>query len=140
MKQIRALSKLHFDSNFTNERIKSNSDCCFISILDCDNTEEKYDKSLGNFIQIKIWDSEEGEKTPNDIELQKIVDFVNLNQDKKAFIVHCSAGVSRSGAVATFIRYKFIYDIDKEKFMRENRNIQPNLYILNRLMYMDNMI
>ena len=74
---------------------------------------------------------------PSDIELKKIVDFVNKHKDKSVFLVHCSAGISRSGDVATFIRDKFIDEIDKEKFSSENKSIQPNLYVLKRLKELD---
>jgi predicted protein tyrosine phosphatase len=51
--------------------------------------------------------------------------------------VHCSAGISRSGAVATFLYDKFFMEIDKEVFRRENKYITPNLFILKRLKYLD---
>jgi predicted protein tyrosine phosphatase len=52
-------------------------------------------------------------------------------------MIHCSAGISISGAVATFIKNKFHNEIDKELFHRENKYIQPNLYILKRLKELD---
>lgn len=70
---------------------------------------------------------------PNDNELKMIVDFINKHKEKSVFMVHCSAGISRSGAVATFLYDKFLSEIDKEQFRRENKYIRPNLYILNRL-------
>jgi len=77
---------------------------------------------------------------PSDIELKKIVEFVNKHKDKSVFMVHCSAGISISGAVATFIRDKFIEEIDKEKFNSENKYIQPNLYVLKRLNELDTVV
>ena len=141
MKQIKAIPKLVFDNHFTDKEFKYYDYACFISILDIDNNEQKFDKSIDNFLQVKMWDIEEdlfenGElkyEKPNDNELKKIVDFINKHKDKSVFIVHCSAGISRSGAVATFLYDKFLSEIDKEQFRRENKYIRPNLYILNRL-------
>lgn len=145
MKQIKAIPKRVFDKHFTDKEFKYYDYACFISILDIDNNEKKFDLSIDNFLQVKMWDIEK-EMTgnndtiyekPSDIELKNIVDFVNNHKDKSVFIVHCSAGISRSGAVATFIRDKFIDEIDKDKFNAENKHIQPNLYILKRLAELD---
>lgn len=145
MKQIRAIPKMVFDDRFNNEIFKSYSFGAFISILDCDNPEAKYDTTIENFLQVKMWDIEadiiqNGEiqyLKPPDSELQRIVDFINKHNDKSSFIIHCSAGISRSGAVATFLYDKFFIEVDKEVFRRENKYIRPNLYILNRLKYLD---
>lgn len=141
MKQIKALPKLVFDDRFTNELLKQYHYSAFISILDCDNSEEKFDKSLDNFLQVKMWDIEEDVlennelkyEKPTDFELKKIVDFINNHKVKSIFIVHCSAGISRSGAVALFLYDKFLAEVDKDVFRRENKFITPNLYILRRL-------
>lgn len=144
-KHIKAISKQLFEDNFTNESFKNYDSACFISILDMDNDEQKYDKTINNFLQVKMWDVETDVKDadgviynkPSDTELKKIVDFVNKHKDKIGFIIHCSAGVSRSGAVATFIYDKFLSEIDKDKFRYENKHIMPNIYILNRLKELD---
>ena len=143
MKQVKAIAKLVFDKHFTDKEFKYYDYACFISIID--NDEKKFDKLIDNFLQVKMWDIEEdlfknGQlkyERPNDKELKNIVDFINKHKDKSAFIVHCSAGISRSGAVATFLYDKFLSEIDKEQFRRENRYIIPNLYILNRLKSLD---
>lgn len=145
MKQIQALPKKVFDENFSNEKFKQYYYACFISILDIDNDELKYDKSIDNFLQVKMWDIEKDifedniikYEKPNDSELIKIVDFVNKHKDKCVFVVHCSAGISRSGAVAMFIRDKFKNEVNFDKFYNENKYICPNLYILKRLKMLD---
>lgn len=140
MKIIRALSKYVFDNNFTSDRIESlSSNSCFISILDMDNDENLYNKA-DNFLQVRMWDIEEDTekyKKPSREVLDEIVNFVNKHIDKKNFIIHCSAGVSRSGAVATYIYDKFYTEVDKETFRHYNKFIQPNLYILNTLKEID---
>ena len=148
MKQIKAIPKRVFDKHFSNERFRYYDYACFISILDIDNDEQKYDTSIENFLQVKMWDIEEDitdnngyffEK-PSDLELKKIVDFVNKHKDKSVFMIHCSAGISRSGAVATFIRNKFMPEINNDKFNDENKYIQPNLYVLKRLNELDEIL
>ena len=148
MKQLKVIPKLVFDKTFTDKKFEYYYYACFISILDIDNNEQKFNKSIGNFLQVKMWDIEEdlfenGElryEKPNDVELKRIVDFINKHKDKSVFIVHCSAGISRSGAVATFLYDKFLLEIDKEQFRRENKHIRPNLYILNRLKFLDTVV
>lgn len=145
MKQIQALSKLIFDKNFDNKEFTYYHYACFISILDPDNNEQKFDNSIENFLQVKMWDIEEDlfenselkYEKPNNTELQKIVDFINKHKDKYVFIIHCSAGISRSGAVARFIYEKYHDEVDKNEFDKMNKNIQPNLFILNKLKQLD---
>ncbi len=148
MKQVRAVAKYIFDKSFPIEYIKYYSGTCFMSILDCDNNECKYDLAIDNFLQVRMWDIEEDEfcdgvlksEKPHESKLQEIVDFINKHKDKSLFIVHCSAGISRSGAVARFIYEKFREEIDKERFLRDNKNIMPNIYILNKLKELDGML
>lgn len=148
MKQIKALPKRIFDEYFADKEFKFYEYACFISILDIDNDEKKFDLSIENFLQVKMWDIEKDiidndgtvYEKPSDVELKKIINFINKHKDKSVFVIHCSAGISRSGAVATFIKNKFIGEIDEEKFQYENKYIQPNLYILKRLNELDNII
>jgi predicted protein tyrosine phosphatase len=53
------------------------------------------------------------------------------------FVLHCDAGVSRSGAVGTFIqRY---LEIEEEGFKKLNPYIHPNHFVLNILMEVSGM-
>lgn len=139
-KLIIALPKAIFDKIYTSDIIAKKDYACFISILDEDNEEKKHDCSLPNFLQVKMWDVEKDledmngrqYEKPSDEELQKIVDFIDSHKDKFYFVVHCSAGISRSGAVARYILERF-EDSNKEWFNQQNKFIQPNLYILKRL-------
>lgn len=58
MKQIKAISKLDFDKHFSHKEFKYYNYACFISIIDIDNNEQKFDKSIYNFLQVKMWDIE----------------------------------------------------------------------------------
>lgn len=73
---------------------------------------------------------------------KEIVQFVEKNKDRTNWLVHCDAGVSRSGAVGTWIYEKLnnLRGLPVEQvrlyngnFRLENPQIQPNPYIL-RLM------
>jgi len=50
--------------------------------------------------------------------------FLKDNKKKETFIVHCSAGISRSGAVGQFICDFF--RVDRTEFLRNNPHILPN--------------
>lgn len=64
----------------------------------------------------------------------EVLDFLDRNRDKKILIVHCAAGISRSGAVGQFaLGY---LDGNREGFKIRNSHIMPNarvLRILNNL-------
>ncbi len=59
------------------------------------------------------------------------------NDDQiKTLVVHCKAGISRSGAVGLYAcRY---YGLDEREFMRENSAIIPNFYVYGILSEMYN--
>ena len=54
---------------------------------------------------------------------KQVFDFINENYEKD-FIVHCSAGISRSGAVGAFINDFFAWD--RLNFEKNNPHILPN--------------
>jgi len=65
---------------------------------------------------------------------KKLYEFIKRNKDKNLAILHCAAGISRSGAVGTFIYDLYGRDtMTYEEFRRKNPRIQPNSYILNTL-------
>jgi predicted protein tyrosine phosphatase len=57
----------------------------------------KFDTDIENFLQVKMWDIEEDlfengalkYEKPSETELQRIVDFINKNNAKSSFIIHC---------------------------------------------------
>jgi predicted protein tyrosine phosphatase len=64
---------------------------------------------------------------------QQLYDFIIANKDRN-FYIHCSAGISRSGAVATFIaNLKELRGEDWFQFKHDNPTIQPNSLILKYL-------
>ena len=68
----------------------------------------------------------------------EIRDFVfkQLENVVEHFIVQCSAGISRSGAVGRFIQY--VTKFDDEIFTLHNPMIIPNRWVLNLLLYILN--
>lgn len=78
-------------------------------------------KFRGNFPAIEM----------NVEQADQIIDFVKqidaLREDKVLF-VHCTAGISRSGAVSEFCRLVFF--MDDIQFTQDNPGIKPNEWIV----------
>jgi predicted protein tyrosine phosphatase len=64
------------------------------------------------------------------MDIIKFIDMVDKQEDQ-VLIVHCNAGVSRSGAIGTFVCEYLA--LDYNNFKRENKHILPNLSILKTL-------
>jgi predicted protein tyrosine phosphatase len=70
----------------------------------------------------------------NDYKAQKLYRFIKANKHKKTAIVHCGAGISRSGAIGSFIYDLYGKDdMTWDEFKRKNPQIQPNTHILKLL-------
>ena len=63
---------------------------------------------------------------------EELYNFIELNKDKSTCVVHCAAGISRSGAVGTFIHDLFGAG-DYFDFKLVNPKIYPNPHILKLL-------
>lgn len=116
--------------DFENIETLNNIGCRnFLSIRFADLTKKELEK-----LDIdKKDDKQKDYKLFDEIDAQKIIDFiVDINKkDIPVLIIHCAAGISRSGAIGLFIcRY---FDLDEEQFREENKYILPNFYILNVL-------
>lgn len=112
----------------------------FISILDvtgldCDGHFEKEHKNVkiqhfGDYGEL-----DEGIKERSGVfnkkQAAELIEFIEANKDKQIFIVHCAAGISRSGAIAMFIND--LYGNSYKEFFNDNRQIQPNFTILSRI-------
>lgn len=72
-----------------------------------------------------------------DEQAEELYNFIKVNKDKHIAIVHCGAGISRSGAIGTFI-HDLYGTIPYEEFKRKNPRIMPNSYVLRLLRYQQN--
>ena len=73
-------------------------------------------------------------KAMSEEQAEKCVDFIEKNKGKH-FEVHCTAGISRSGAVCQFI-FDFFNEnkcYSEEDFNYFNRHINPNNHVLTLL-------
>lgn len=68
----------------------------------------------------------------DEVHARNIINFTNAVKDKfEIVVIHCAAGVSRSGAVGLWMcRYLGMNESD---FHYTNRGIMPNMYVLNVL-------
>jgi len=101
------------------------------SRLTCSELSEHYFDDIDNEIfdlsgkrQYKLFDKNDA---------IQIINFVNKIQQKDIpmLIIHCHAGISRSGAVGLFVtRY---LGLDEIEFRQNNPRIMPNFHVLNIL-------
>lgn len=66
---------------------------------------------------------------PRKEDIYKILDFISKNLGKD-FIIHCHAGVSRSGAIAYFLHEAYNYDVHPHFWYLS----EPNPYIFGKLL------
>lgn len=133
------LPKYLFENNIDNIE-KSDKKIFYASILEPDNTNtirpdsENFKSFWFHDIDEDIVDEEKGivYNKASDEQLNSIIDFVEENKAMDYFIVHCTAGISRSGAVGEFVN-DFFGEEDYNTFKRNNPQIIPNTYIKNRL-------
>lgn len=100
-------SKSWFNENHSN-----------VLILYFDDVEKDMEKSPTNKHDCKAFTVEQA---------KKIIHFLNTNKDRTQFIVHCAAGISRSGSVGLFINDYF--ELDYKIFLENNPFISPNGHI-----------
>lgn len=137
-----------FNNNINDETVSEFKDTAFISIIGSEECRKYYNNNdkihwfkneHDNVLNLEFDDVTEDVINDNvkftsmTIEqAKKCVDFIDRNKGK-TFIVHCFAGISRSGAVSQFI-YDFYNDENiYEKFKEYNSHIMPNNYVLTLL-------
>lgn len=142
LQKVYIWSKPEFNSslgrlNINDVNVEELPKVCFISINDTQGqwNQPWFDQDHSNVLRLWFDDVENDDdlwSPTNNISIrafsseqaQSIIDFLEKNKDKETFIVHCTAGISRSGAVGQFIADYF--HCDKEEFKRINPHICPN--------------
>lgn len=133
--------KLMVDNNINDQNVESFTDTAFISILNSEATGH-FKTNHNNVLVLNFddvtddlnWDDDPDFYGPvlfTVEQAKQILEFIEMNKEKKQFIVHCSAGISRSGAVGTFINDYF--GLDYSTFRRTNPQVQPNPFVLRTL-------
>ena len=93
-----------------------------LNLLFEDITEDVMTKTMGKDVLMKAFTKDQG---------KKIVEFLEKHKDKESLIVHCAAGISRSGAVGTFAAE--YYDLNYSDFKKDNPHIHPNSLVITTL-------
>jgi len=116
-----------------------NSKDNFMSIRHGTNDEHYFKRNHANVLNIEFYDIDNeveinGKKyLPfNAEQAKRVIDFIEVNQNKN-YIIHCHAGISRSGAVAQFITDFYGWS-DKSTFrFQYGKRIVPNAEVTKKL-------
>lgn len=146
--KIKILNKLNFNNlidrlNINDENVTEQKDTFFISINDTFLDKKTKLKNNDNVLVLFFDDVEEDVvihnfggkpiniKSMSVEQAEEIVSFIEKHKEKQKCFIHCSAGISRSGAVGTFI--VDYMGLDWFKFKIDNPHIHPNNYVLKTL-------
>lgn len=118
--KVAVLSKVRFDElmrekNITNENVEERKDILFISINDTLGTDAvPYFTNHKNVKVLYFDDVEEDLETNQGIakafteqQAAEIIEFLEQNKHVTTAVIHCTAGISRSGAVGLFVNDYF---------------------------------
>lgn len=143
--RVLVLSKIEFNdlmirNKITDENVEKRDSVMFISINDS-NSDSYFKENHDNVIIMHFDDIEnEGEVSPTNKGECKVFDeemaenlyqFIKRNKDKETCVVHCEAGISRSGSVGLFVND--YTQSDSERFKRDNPYISPNQRVFRML-------
>jgi len=136
IKTVIALSKDEFLGVLKGDRPDNRA---YISILDADAGEIIPTGSTTlsqKFADWNAWSdicvSDKGAMTYTQaVEMVKFICALHSRNKEYNLIVHCSAGVCRSGAVAQFVHV--VCQTDTKFFDKHNNHIIPNIWVLNLL-------
>lgn len=142
---IKILSKKNFDKLISIEGINDGNvenikNVAFISVLNSPSNnwfgEDQYymnsifEKEHNNVLILTFDDVENsinGNISFDEKMANKLIEFIDQNKNRD-FIIHCAAGISRSGAIGTFI--KDYLELNSEEFKKYNPYVQPNSHVL----------
>ncbi len=109
------------------------SDTMYISILNVDDNTGYFKSNFENVLVLHFDDITDvnSDLAFNENHAKQIIDFITKNKHKSTCMVHCSAGISRSGAVGQFVNSCF--GMNNDYFLNMNFNVRPNPMILETL-------
>ena len=116
-----------------------NSNDSFIPLRHGMDDEHHFKQNHANVLNMEFWDISEEKEVNGKTYLpftteqaNRIIDFIEVNKNKN-YIIHCHAGISRSGAVAQFIT-DFYGWADKATFrFQYGKRIVPNVEVTKKL-------
>ena len=132
MNEVIILSREQFIDKILH-KVDEIKDTFFISILEPDDDFENLHEDTNNFKTWKFYDVEydiDNYKAITFEQAKEIYEFIKKNEGKK-LIVHCYAGVSRSGAIGEF--YWEMLGGSYKQLMKKFPNISPNGRVLSYL-------
>lgn len=150
MKRIFAMSQERFrDLKCDDNTVEKFEKTWIISIFGSQNSSPFFKEHHPNVLLVQVDDIDEdkfeiAKKENIDLILftknqaKQIIEFLMNMGDDFTLVVHCGAGVCRSGAVVEFARG--MLHLDYDEFKMDNPHILPNLFILKalRLYYLEN--
>lgn len=104
---------------------------------DVDNDTELYANGVNNHwipSGVNVLNIEFGDVDETDLSAMSegqaydIINFIDANINKQQFFIHCSAGVSRSGGVASFL-YDYFKELGYEVTITPKYPETPNYYV-----------
>lgn len=134
MRRVFALSQERFSNlNCNDDTVEKFEDSYFISIFGS-NVSPFFNQTHPNVLLIQTDDIDQPHDDlllfTND-QAKETIEFLRCLPDDFTLVVHCGAGVCRSGAVADFA--SSMLHVDYNTFKNDNPHILPNIYILQTL-------
>jgi len=134
--KVLVLSKLEFNrdmmENKLNDENIEDANIALISINGTSGNEESWFKQDHSNV-LRLWfddvitdiiiSPKESYRVFTQEQADKAIDFIQKNK-KRNFIIHCAAGISRSGSIGRFI--VDYLEGDREYFEEHNKHILPN--------------
>jgi predicted protein tyrosine phosphatase len=124
--QIRAISRRNMIAMV--EKNPNIADRCFIISIGDPDDDLVFETEHPRVLSLRFHDHCDSELSFADEHAEAILDFLEQVENSD-LIVHCGAGVSRSGAVAEFAAEYFRQKIDPREFTRNNSQIMPNQFV-----------
>jgi predicted protein tyrosine phosphatase len=140
----RLFNQAMLNNKITEENVEEKEKAFFISINNTEGVDKEYKnrqyfkENKKNVLILYFDDINEDvneddlvAKAMDEIQALELLNFINNNKNKETCIIHCSAGISRSGAVGSFICDYLKQDY--EQFKKDNPIIHPNSHVLSIL-------